>query len=243
MVVAPSRLWSSRISARMRTRSSASRFRKRAGLLDLSSRGRRSCPTSSWLRLGCAESEGLPVRRAAPLDLYDSPANAFVAGFIGSPAMNIFPATTGENGVIRLQDGTTLSRAATVPPGADVLCGIRPEHIWLDKQGAPAVVRFVQMQGAETLIAARVGPVDLTIIVHDRLSLGPDDGVRIAFDPSRIHFFDPQSRKRTAFNDDPEVTLSEAGLRRRCAFARYRRRWHQDPRRAGFAAGRSPFRT
>ena len=141
--------------------------------------------------------DGKIEQTGAPLDLYDSPANAFVAGFIGSPAMNIFPARTGENGVIRLGDGTTLGPGGTVAAGADVLCGIRPEHIWLDKQGAPAVVRFVQKQGAETLIGARLGPVDLTIIVHDRLSLGPDDSVRIAFDPSRLHFFDPQSRKRT----------------------------------------------
>jgi len=142
--------------------------------------------------------DGKIEQTGAPLDLYDSPANAFVAGFIGSPAMNIFPARTGENGVIRLGDGTTLGPGGTVAAGADVLCGIRPEHIWLDKQGAPAVVRFVQKQGAETLIGARLGPVDLTIIVHNRLSLAPDDRVRIAFDPSRLHFFDPQSRKRTS---------------------------------------------
>jgi multiple sugar transport system ATP-binding protein len=141
--------------------------------------------------------EGKIEQTGAPLDLYDRPANAFVAGFIGSPAMNIFPATTSENGVIRLGDGTRLGPCGALPTGADVLCGLRPEDIRLDKQGEPAVVRFVQMQGAETLIAARLGPVDLTIVVHERLALAADDRVGIAFDPSRLHFFDPQSGKRT----------------------------------------------
>ncbi len=142
--------------------------------------------------------DGKIEQTGAPLDLYDNPANAFVAGFIGSPAMNIFPATTGENGAIRLGDGTTLGPAGVLTPGIDVLCGIRPEHIRLDSHGEPAVVRFVQMQGAETLIAATLGPVDLTVVVHDRIALAPDDRVGIRFDPAHVHFFDPQTRKRTS---------------------------------------------
>jgi multiple sugar transport system ATP-binding protein len=134
----------------------------------------------------------------APLDAYDRPANAFVAGFIGSPAMNIFEAAIGENGAIRLGDGTALGQSGGRAAGGDVLCGIRPEHIALVEQGAPAVVRFVERQGAETLIAARIGPVDLTIVVDDRLWLAPDDRIFIAFDPSRLHFFDPRTKKRTS---------------------------------------------
>ena len=104
------------------------------------------------LRDGSIEQTG------APLDIYDRPANAFVAGFIGSPAMNIFLANVGENGQVRLPDGTTLAVRAMVPAGTDMLCGIRPGHIRLGEEGVPVTVRFVEMQGAETLLAATPGP-------------------------------------------------------------------------------------
>jgi multiple sugar transport system ATP-binding protein len=144
------------------------------------------------LRDGNIEQSG------APLDLYDQPANIFVAGFIGSPAMNIFPAFVADDATIRLEDGTTLDLGAPPAAKADIICGIRPEHIRLDGEGMPAVVRFVEVQGAETLIAARLGPIDLTVVIHERLSLAPGDRIQIAFNKGCVHFFDPQSRKRAS---------------------------------------------
>jgi multiple sugar transport system ATP-binding protein len=143
------------------------------------------------LRNGNIEQTG------APLDLYDKPANAFVAGFIGSPAMNIFPVTVGQTG-IRLKDGTLLFQHAGMSGDADLLCGIRPEHVRLGDEGVPALVRFVEMQGSETLIAAKLGFVDLTVVVHDRLPLSPEARIHLTFDPQRIHFFDPRTSKRTS---------------------------------------------
>jgi multiple sugar transport system ATP-binding protein len=134
----------------------------------------------------------------APLDLYDSPANAFVAGFIGSPAMNIFPATVAGPDIVRLEDGTTLGLSTGQPVGAELVCGIRPEHIQLGGTGTPALVRFVEMQGSETLVAAQLGPVELTIVVQQRLSLGRGERIHIGFDKGNVHFFDPQSRKRVS---------------------------------------------
>jgi multiple sugar transport system ATP-binding protein len=142
------------------------------------------------LRSGSVEQIG------APLDLYDRPANAFVAGFIGSPAMNIFPATAADNGTLRLTDGTGLDIGPGLTPGTDVICGIRPEHIRLDVNGMSAVVRFVEVQGAETLVAVRLGSVDLTVVLHERLSLDPGEQISIAFDKGQTHFFDPQTKKR-----------------------------------------------
>jgi multiple sugar transport system ATP-binding protein len=132
----------------------------------------------------------------APLDLYDSPANTFVAGFIGSPAMNIFPATVAYGTTVRLSDGTALEMGAGHAVGTKLICGVRPEHIHLADTGAPAVVRFVEVQGAETLVAAHLGPVELTIVVHERLSLAPGDRIHLTFDKAHVHLFDPQRRER-----------------------------------------------
>lgn len=142
------------------------------------------------LRAGSVEQIG------APLDLYDHPANTFVAGFIGSPAMNIFPATVADDGTIRLADSTALDIRIGRAVGTDVICGIRPEHIRLDSNGMLAVVRFVEVQGAETLVAARLGPIDLTVVLHERLPLGPGEQIRLGFDQGRTHFFDPQTKER-----------------------------------------------
>jgi len=139
---------------------------------------------------------GLVEQVGKPLELYDSPRNAFVAGFIGSPAMNIFPATTTERGEICLPDGAVLSRAAGPVKGCDVICGVRPENIRLDPDGVPVVVRFVEVQGAETLVNASLGTFELTFVVHKRLSLAAGDRVGIAFDMASVHFFDPKTRIR-----------------------------------------------
>ncbi len=143
--------------------------------------------------------DGKIEQTGAPLDLYDHPENTFVASFIGSPSMNIFPVTIGENGSIKLSDGTALAIHAPLPAGAEMLCGVRPEHIHLSDSGMHAFARLVEMQGAETLIRASVGPLDLVIVVHKRLSIAPGDSIHVAFDPLRIQFFDPQTKKRASF--------------------------------------------
>ena len=144
------------------------------------------------LRSGCVEQIG------APLNLYDDPANTFVARFIGSPAMNIIPVTAADDGTVRLVDGTALVAGTALKSGADVICGIRPEHIRLDDRGIAATVRFVEVQGAETFIAARIGATDLNAVIHERLFLAPGKAIRVAFDKSDVHFFDPQSGKRVS---------------------------------------------
>ena len=140
--------------------------------------------------------DGIIEQIGAPLDLYDRPENSFVAGFIGSHAMNVFPVTLQDNGDVRLENGSMLALGAALKVGTQVNCGIRSEHIRLDSQGWPAVVSFVQMQGAETLISARLGSVNLTIVVHDRVHLAPGDRIGLAVDPGRIHYFEPQNGRR-----------------------------------------------
>jgi multiple sugar transport system ATP-binding protein len=149
------------------------------------------------LRDGCVEQIG------APLELYDKPANTFVARFIGSPAMNIFPIQVIDGGVAVLHDATPLPLPSRIeqPVGSAILCGIRPEHLQLaETGGVPATVRHAEVQGAETLIVAQLGPVDLTVLIHERRSLAVGNTVRLAFDKSVVHFFDERTHQRVLFS-------------------------------------------
>src|SRR6478736_266553 len=83
--------------------------------------------------------EGIIEQQGKPLDLYDTPANKFVAGFIGSPAMNFIPAIAGEDGRSLVLDfGTvrqTIASNHQLQPGARVTAGLRPEHLGITGQG------------------------------------------------------------------------------------------------------------
>jgi len=133
-----------------------------------------------------------------PLELYERPATMFVAGFIGSPAMNFLPATTAENSVV-LADGTRLPLPAGAAPGRAVTLGVRPEHLTPDgAAGAFAVkVELAELLGADTIVHGRLG--DGTLLLarlpgSAHASLG--DTLRLAADPASLHLFDRETGKR-----------------------------------------------
>ena len=103
--------------------------------------------------------DGLVEQIGAPLELYDRPDNLFVAGFIGSPAMNFVHGTIRANGVAsfrRARQACSLP-LATAPAGADgraAVYGIRPEHFTLADDGAEAEVQVVEPTGSETQVVA-----------------------------------------------------------------------------------------
>ena len=78
--------------------------------------------------------DGVVEQLGSPLELYDHPANLFVAGFIGSPAMNVLPGRT-DDGVFVAEDGTRITLRKGGPNVAEVRLGIRPEHFRLDADG------------------------------------------------------------------------------------------------------------
>ena len=140
----------------------------------------------------------------APLELYDRPANLFVAGFIGSPAMNFLDATVHRNGgapVAVAKDGTRLPLppAAAVAEGKEVVYGVRPEHLHL-REGAgdtlPAEVIVVEPTGAETLVVTQVAGGECKAVFRERHRLAP--GERIALEPQldQVHLFDRASGQR-----------------------------------------------
>ena len=91
----------------------------------------------------------------SPLELYDNPANLFVAGFIGSPAMNFLPCRlqSGSPASVELSNGTgCLHLRAIKPMGREVTVGVRPEHALIDEAGVPAEVVLVEPTGADTQV-------------------------------------------------------------------------------------------
>jgi multiple sugar transport system ATP-binding protein len=132
-----------------------------------------------------------------PLDLYDHPANQFVAGFIGSPAMNFINGTIKGAAVITA-DGATLP----LPPefaaaeGRAVVYGIRPEHFRIDPAGLAARVQVVEPMGSETQIVVRVGNKDLNCLFRDRIAPRPGETLNLSVDPAQARLFDPQSGDR-----------------------------------------------
>ena len=146
--------------------------------------------------------DGVVEQIGDPLSLYDNPNNTFVAGFIGSPAMNMVPGTarmTGGNGHVEFPGNVTLPlpRGARAADGQSVLYGMRPEHCLLaDGAGLPAEVVVVEPTGADTQLYCRFSGQELTSLARDRVSCRAGDRVNLKPDLGRAHLFDAASGAR-----------------------------------------------
>ncbi|MBI1244864.1 MAG: sn-glycerol-3-phosphate ABC transporter ATP-binding protein UgpC [Alphaproteobacteria bacterium] len=142
--------------------------------------------------------DGIVEQVGTPLDLYDNPANIFVAGFIGSPAMNFVDGKVVASGMIELPGGVKLAAATKAAAGASVRVGIRPEHLDLvpEGQGIPATVKVIEPTGAETMVLADIAGMEATAVFTERHDFRP--GAKIALKPKAglLHVFDPASGKR-----------------------------------------------
>ncbi len=144
--------------------------------------------------------DGVVEQMGDPLTLYDTPANMFVAGFIGSPAINFVTGTT--DGAAFVAEGGTRwpIDAETVAAAGDraVTYGIRPEHFDLADDGLPAEVVSVEPTGAETHLVARIGGARITAVLRDRLSARPGETVNLRPAAFRAHLFDTKTTQRIA---------------------------------------------
>jgi len=142
--------------------------------------------------------DGIVEQRGGPLELYDRPANLFVAGFIGSPAMNFVPGKVRAN-AIEMGEGVTvpMPRGARGTDGQPVIFGARPEHLSLASNGAglPATVVVVEPTGADTQVFAKFGGADLTAVFRERHDFKPGETIRLVPDHERTHLFDAESGK------------------------------------------------
>ncbi len=130
----------------------------------------------------------------APLEVYDRPANLFVAGFIGSPAMNVFDGTVS-GGVVDV-DGARVAVDQAVADGQAVKVGVRPEHLIPSDEGMPGTVAVVEPTGSETHLVVRVGGQEATAVLRDRGTFRAGQEIRLAIEPGSAHLFDPDSGER-----------------------------------------------
>ena len=154
--------------------------------------------------------DGVMQQVDSPRNLYDAPANLFVAGFIGSPQMNLVPATVvpcaepgfgglglsyGSGHVVPL----TVEKAAACKPyeGKEVILGIRPEDVYSAAPGADnhadATVRVYEMLGAEVFVYLTVDGIDITCRERPNIRLSAGDIMSVQFDTKKIHVFDKET--------------------------------------------------
>jgi multiple sugar transport system ATP-binding protein len=133
----------------------------------------------------------------APLDLYDHPNNLFVAGFIGSPAMNFLKGKI-EGGAFRAEGGIALPLPGNGngAEGKPVVYGVRPEHFQLSAQGLPATVHVIEPTGSETQVMAEFAGAPVVCAFRERVSAKPGETIRITPDSSLVHVFDASSGQR-----------------------------------------------
>ncbi|SCB07820.1 ABC transporter ATP-binding protein [Rhizobium multihospitium] len=137
----------------------------------------------------------------SPLELYDRPKNIFVAGFLGSPAMNFLEGkiTGGASSALVLPTGThiELSNAPVQSDGREVVLGVRPEDIsFASEGGVTATVTVVEPTGSETHVALDLEGKELTWVMRERAELTPGQKVQLSVKTPNLHFFDKASQQR-----------------------------------------------
>jgi len=126
-----------------------------------------------------------------PLNLYNRPANLFVAGFIGAPGMNLWPATA-RDGQVTLDGGPTLSLPDLHAAG-QITLGLRPQHLRLAAGPGDfdATVTLIEALGSESVIHAKLGSgAPVLAVLPGQPSLGKGDTIHLTFDPAALHAFD-----------------------------------------------------
>ena len=145
-------------------------------------------------------NDGLVEQIGAPLELYDKPRNLFVAGFIGSPAMNMLKGQLRANGSPGFDGpGGTRLPLASAPAGSDgrsAIYGVRPEHFAIADDGTEAVVQVIEPTGSELQVVAKLGGQDIIAVFRERHQFKPGDKIRLKPDPRLVHLFDEASGQR-----------------------------------------------
>ena len=137
-----------------------------------------------------------------PLELYDRPVNTFVAGFIGSPAMNFIagvfhgnagsPCVMAEGG-----DRINLGCGDGIAEGTPVIFGIRPDEVGIDeKNGTPVTVDVVEPTGSETYLVAKLSEQRVTCVFRHRVTFKHGDVIPLSFASKTCHFFSRETKQR-----------------------------------------------
>ena len=143
--------------------------------------------------------DGVVEQVGTPLELYDRPNNLFVAGFIGSPSMNMFKGTirAGATPWFEAANGTKLP-LARAPAGSDGLAaiyGIRPEHLTLGGD-LRTTVTVIEPTGAETQVLAKIAGEKILGVFRERVTTKPGEELAMSPDVSLVHLFDAKTGNR-----------------------------------------------
>ena len=145
------------------------------------------------MKAGVAEQIG------TPLELYERPQTVFVAGFIGSPAMNLLPGVLQE-GTVSLGDGRSLTCAAAAHAPREVIVGLRPEHLQRDGGAAPLtlLVELSEMLGADTVVHGRLAADGPPVLARlpGTVRAAPGERLPLTIAPEHLHLFDRASGNR-----------------------------------------------
>jgi multiple sugar transport system ATP-binding protein len=137
-----------------------------------------------------------------PLDLYDEPANLFVAGFIGSPAMNFLPGriVAGASG-----RGVQIAEGCVIPVTGsgglrdrEVILGVRPEHFNIGETCVQVQVIVVEPTGADTQVFCKLSGHNVSAISRERHTFRPGDTISLKPFEGKTYLFDPESGARIA---------------------------------------------
>jgi len=150
-------------------------------------------------------NKGVAEQVGTPTEVFERPASTFVAGFIGSPPMNLVAVDAAGDGTVQAAGGLRLAVAPSDVPahvrGRRAVLGMRPEHLVVNAPGLPIVVEMVETLGSEQLVHGRCGETPLVVrcatrvaahgpvAVGDRVDVGPDNR-------HPLHWFDPDTGKR-----------------------------------------------
>lgn len=151
--------------------------------------------------------DGRVEQVGAPLDLYEKPNNMFVAGFLGTPTINLFPATVrvDEGRKLALFDNgaeVALADQMAVADGQPIVYGIRPEHVRLtgnpEAGSIPARVHSIENTGSDMVVFSDAGPLRITAAFKEQRRITLGEAIALTPDLTKAHVFDASTTKRIA---------------------------------------------
>ena len=141
--------------------------------------------------------DGIVEQIGEPLELYDRPANLFVAGFIGSPAMNMFKGKV-EGDHFVADGGATLpiANGGRAASGVRATYGVRPEHLTIADDGVAAKIIVIEPTGSETQVVVECAGQEMVCVFRERVAAQPGSTLRIKPDAKLVHLFEETSGRR-----------------------------------------------
>ncbi|MEH6717372.1 MAG: sn-glycerol-3-phosphate ABC transporter ATP-binding protein UgpC [Aurantimonas endophytica] len=145
--------------------------------------------------------DGRVAQVGTPLELYDRPDNLFVAGFIGSPAMNMLTGAADPDDRTRFVTGDgfrlPIARPGKAAPGRETIYGVRPESFRIGGD-VKLLIEVVEPTGSETHVVARLGATEVICVFRERITEGPGDQLMVSIDPEAVHLFDAKTGARVS---------------------------------------------